>query len=116
MARVSATVELRITEPAHGWGEPGDMWPWGADEWWIVLPNCSRDGRGCSWRTDDTAYDGGGKWTVTGTAPLLTVTPSIDVLHYETRALCTLGPPAFETVRDGSCWHGWITNGELRSA
>lgn len=107
-------IALRVVEKRMGvWGEPGDMWPFGEGEWWIVLPWCTRGDHGSSWRTTDEAHDGSGRWTVTGTAPLLTVTPSIDVLHFTTRPN-SLGQ--METVRDGSCWHGWIRDGKLVSA
>jgi len=69
------------------------------EAWFIVLPNCAG-----GWTTTDRAAirrnDGtidrltneGPLWTVTGTPPLITVTPSIDA-----------GPE----------WHGWITNGVM---
>lgn len=56
--------------------------------WAIVLPNRT------VWYTTVSAQDGS-YWTVTGTAPKLTVHPSID-------------------DRDPNRpWHGWIRNGEL---
>jgi hypothetical protein len=42
-------------------------------------------------------------WDVSGEPPLLTVTPSIDVECWVLRD--------GETVREGSYWHGFITNG-----
>jgi hypothetical protein len=92
-------VKLRIVEIPEMRGyyrdpeEIGAMWrePMhdqdGIECWAIVLPNCS------VFRTTDSVASGE-RWTVTGTAPDLTVTPSID----------DRGPRP---------WHGWITNGEL---
>jgi hypothetical protein len=62
--------------------------------WMIILPN------GCMWCTNDRASAGRGRepgpfWEVTGTAPRLTVSPSID-------------------DRDPRRpWHGWIRGGEM---
>lgn len=62
---------------------PGDQWQL------VILPD---DG---TWITTQSAT-GGGYWTVTGTPPAITVTPSI-----------------FHNSPHG--WHGFITNGELVS-
>ena len=112
------TIPLRIVEvfPA-GERTPGMMWRYtpgdadGLECWWIVLPNTKPLLPGfvseVSWRTTDKASrPPHAKWTVSGTAPLLTVTPSIDVE-------CWLRQPDGASVRDGSYWHGFITNGEL---
>lgn len=84
----------------------------GRECWWIELPNddprLGTPGHpgDISWRTTDRASDPPHElWDVTGEAPLLTVTPSIDVLAFVVHD--------GETVRDGSYWHGFITNGEL---
>lgn len=82
---------------------PGTCWriPW-ADEhfskthpqqvesWQIVLPD------GGTWITSQAA-SGGGHWTVTGTPPMIDVSPSI-----------------WHNQPDG--WHGFIRNGELVNA
>jgi hypothetical protein len=47
-------------------------------------------------------------WEVSGTPPLITVSPSIDVCRFVQRD--------GEWVRDGSYWHGWIRAGELVGA
>ena len=64
-------------------GQPGESWL-------IALPD------GGDWITTQVAK-GGGFWTVTGTAPNLTATPSI-----------------FHNAPTG--WHGWLRDGELVSA
>lgn len=64
-------------------GRPGESWI-------IALPD------GGEWITTQQA-SGGGYWTVTGTPPAITVTPSI-----------------WHAAPAG--WHGWITDGELRDA
>jgi len=92
-------------EEIAGWGSHGRIFPPGVmcrAEWY----DRPQDGRvdsyvvslpdGGEWITTQEASGGGG-WTVTGTPPLITVTPSI--WHH---------PP------DG--WHGWITNGEFTDA
>jgi hypothetical protein len=110
-----ANIPLRIVDgfPPIWTGDrqPGMMWrdprydDAGRECWWIVLPN-SRPGEGATeitWRTTDRASAPPHEmWNVTGTPPLITVTPSVDV-EFWTR----------EGVRDGSYWHGFITNGEL---
>ena len=112
------SVPLRIVEPfsdQHGQREPGTMWrypPGDADGrlcWWIVLPNNYPDPGGymeISWRTTDRASSPPHQmWDVSGRAPNLTVTPSVDVERWVSRD--------GQTVRDGSYWHGFITSGEL---
>lgn len=108
-------IPLRIAEPfpgAHGTREPGLMWRYppgdvpGRECWWIVLPNRKPDPGGymeISWRTTDRASSPPhGMWDVTGSPPVITVTPSIDVECWRP-----------DGTRDGSYWHGFITNGEL---
>lgn len=60
------------------------------ESWLIALPD------GGDWITTQRAK-GGGYWTVTGTAPNLTATPSI-----------------WHNAPNG--WHGWLRNGELVQA
>lgn len=62
----------------------------GLEAWMVALPD------GGEWTTTQEAT-GGGFWTVTGTVPKITVTPSI-----------------FHNAPTG--WHGFITNGELVGA
>lgn len=106
--------------------EPGMMWRYepgdadGLECWWIVLPNTKQQGPGyvheVSWRTTDRASrPPHERWTVTGQAPNLTVTPSIDVecWLYPSGDAAQAAPPP---VRDGSYWHGFIRNGELVEA
>lgn len=96
----------RFTWGVGSWnGPPGAMirseWrdqPGRPESWVIFLPNRTW------WNTNDRASDplpGGNKlgpyWVVTGTAPLLTVKPSID-------------------DRGSRPWHGWITDGVMRPA
>lgn len=108
-------IPLRVVDgppaPWAGGREAGMMWrdprydDAGCECWWIVLPN-DRPGEGATeitWRTTDRSSDAPHEmWEVTGTPPLITVTPSIDV-EFWTR----------DGVRDGSYWHGFITDGEL---
>ena len=60
------------------------------ESWLVSLPD------GGEWITTQQAT-GGGYWTVTGTPPLITVSPSI-----------------FHNAPTG--WHGWIRDGELVNA
>lgn len=53
---------------------------------------------GCGQRLHVGVVNG---WTITGTFPDLTVTPSIR--HVD------------ETKPKGTCWHGWVTEGEVQS-
>jgi hypothetical protein len=111
------TTPLHIVDkPPVSQREPGMMWRYppgdvdGRECWWIILPKDDRVGTPghvseVDWRTTDKACDGSGMWSVTGEAPNLTVTPSIDVECWVMRD----GKPE----REGSYWHGWITNGEL---
>lgn len=110
-------IPLRIVgKPPAGDCEPGMMWRYPPDDtgsrecWWIVLPNTKPRAPGycteVSWRTTDRASSPPHEmWQVTGTPPLLTVTPSIDVECWVLRD--------GQSVREGSYWHGFITNGEL---
>jgi hypothetical protein len=84
----------------------------GRECWWIELPMIdARLGTPghpirISWRTTDRESNPPhAMWNVSGTPPLLTVTPSIDVECWVVRD--------GQSVRDGSYWHGFITNGEL---
>ena len=95
--------------------EPGMMWRYpsgdlpGRESWWIVLPNARDRDVEVSWRTTDRAASPPhGMWDVTGTPPLITVNPSVDVEYWRTEN----GQP----VRDGSYWHGWIRDGVLVEA
>lgn len=106
-------IKLRVVKsfPRYERRKPGMMWKY-EDGWWIILPDTSGDigkpghpGQ-ISWRTGDRASDGG-YWTVTGEAPNLTVTPSIDVLRFVKQG--------DKHVREGSYFHGFITNGEITS-
>ena len=111
---------LRIVEPFPPLEnrEPGMMWRYppgdrdGRESWWIVLPSSHPDlgtpghPSSLSWRTTDRASSPPHEmWNVVGSPPLITVTPSLDVLRFVKRG--------DEWVRDGSYWHGFITNGEL---
>lgn len=111
-------IPLRIVGAFPEARKPGMMWrdPTGDEAgrecWRIILPDprglcglCGKPGAvsEIAWRTADRASSPPHEMrTVTGAAPLLTVTPSIDV-EYRTPA----------NVRDGSYWHGFIANGEL---
>lgn len=112
-------IPLRIVDPWPPFEdrEPGMMWRVPADDadgresWWIVLPQDGRIGTPghpsrIEWSTTERASkEPHDMWAVTGTPPMLTVTPSIDVECWVVRD--------GQTVRDGSYWHGYITNGEL---
>lgn len=112
-------IPLRIVDQLPDDPEPGMMWRYpegdagGRECWWIVLPDTKPRGPGyaseITWRTTDRASSPPHEmWQVTGTPPLLTVSPSIDVE-------CWIGRDG-QTVREGSYWHGWIRNGELVDA
>ncbi len=107
---------------------PGMIWRYPEGDlpdrecWWIVLPNDKPVEPGLpgqiSWRTTDRASDPPHQlWDVSGTAPLLTVTPSIDVECWrnfpDVHERVARGEPG--SYRDGSHWHGFITDGWLRS-
>lgn len=111
-------IPLRIESP-EGARLPGAMWRYppgdehGRECWWIILPNWHAGEvpgvSEVSWRTTDEASSPPhGMWDVTGTPPLITVSPSVDV----ERRIMRDGQPA----RDGSYWHGWIRNGEITDA
>lgn len=73
--------------------QPGDCWPneWGRGGWTVVLPNHTL------WHSQIPSSNGT-LWTVTGDGPRnLTVVPSID------------------DQSPSRPWHGFITNGEIRS-
>lgn len=70
--------------------KPGDMW-FEHECWAVVLPNLT------VWYSG-IASASGAYWTVTGEAPNITVTPSINDTDPERP------------------WHGWIRNGELVQA
>jgi hypothetical protein len=72
------------------WFDQYSQHPEHIESWMISLPD------GGEWTTSQRA-GGGGYWTVTGTPPKITVTPSI--WHNQS----------------GNGWHGFVTNGELVS-
>ena len=128
--RFDVGIPLRVIDvadkPPYGEREAGLMWRYppgdedGRECWWIELPKTHPDlgtpghPGTLSWRTTDRASDPPHEmWTVTGTPPLITVTPSIDVLRFVKRGWLdpATGRPVFE--HEGSYWHGFITNGEL---
>lgn len=115
-------IPLRIVDsfPLYELREPGMMWrfPDGDTEdrecWWIILPTHPDIGTPghpgqLSWRTTQISSDGK-TWDVSGTAPLLTVTPSIDVVRFVRDPSVT---DRVAHVREGSYWHGFITDGFL---
>lgn len=67
--------------------KPGDMW-FEHGCWAVVLPNMT------VWYSGIAAADGA-YWTLTGEAPNITVSPSIN------------------DTDPNHPWHGWIRNGEL---
>jgi hypothetical protein len=113
-------IPLRIVDgPPSGDCEPGMCWRYasgdvpGRECWWIVLPNTKPQGPGycmeVSWRTTDRASAPPHEmWDVSGKAPMLTVSPSIDVECWVTRD--------GQEIREGSYWHGWIKAGILEPA
>lgn len=113
-------IPLRIVDKRpRGEAEPGMMWRYphgdtGSREcWWIVLPNTKPQAPGyaseISWRTTDRASKPPHEmWEVSGTPPLITVSPSIDAECWVVRD--------GQEIREGSYWHGWIRNGELTPA
>jgi hypothetical protein len=72
------------------WYDEYSHHPDGIESWLIALPD------GGDWISSQHAT-GGGYWTVTGTPPQITATPSI-----------------WHNSPTG--WHGWARNGELVSA
>jgi hypothetical protein len=76
-----------LLDPGSMWREP-ELDSDGRECWAVVLPN------GRVWRTTDQGDDGG-FWTVSGTPPHISVSPSIE-----------------DPDPDGS-WHGSITGGEF---
>jgi hypothetical protein len=72
------------------WYDEFSQHPDGVESWLISLPD------GGEWITSQRAT-GGGYWTVTGTVPLITASPS--VWHNSPKG-----------------WHGWVRNGELVDA
>lgn len=114
-------IKLRIVaKPPHEEWEAGMMWRYepgdipGRECWWIVLPKTHPDigtpghpGE-IDWRTTDRASPPPHElWDVSGTPPLITVSPSIDCMRF----VVVDG----KSVHDGSYWHGHITNGEITS-
>ena len=110
-------IPLRIVDPFPEDQQPGMMWRYPpGDEgereaWWIVLPNEKPVEPGLpshiSWRTTDRASrEPHEMWDVSGEPPNLTVIPSIDVE-------CWRVDSNGRSFRDGSHWHGHITNGLL---
>lgn len=115
-------IPLRIVDPfpdreAH---EPGLMWRYLSGDteerlcWWILLPPHPDQGTPghpgeLSWRTTDRASDPPHQmWEVSGKAPNLTVSPSIDV--------CRFVMKDGKSIREGSYWHGFIKDGYLVKA
>jgi hypothetical protein len=110
-------IPLRVLDaPPEGDAEPGMMWRYPDDDtagrecWWIALPNTKPREPGyaseITWRTTDRASSPPHEmWEVTGTPPLITVSPSIDVECWVNRD--------GQTVREGSYWHGFIRDGVL---
>lgn len=112
------SIPLRVVDPFPEVREPGMMWRYpegdedGREAWWVILPNAHPDlgtpghPSQLSWRTTDRASDPPhDMWAISGEPPNITVTPSIDVLRFVKQG--------DQWVRDGSYWHGFITNGEL---
>lgn len=104
-------IPLRIVDnfPHDGDREPGMMWRYppgdipDRESWWIVLPGGTGEYMEISWRTTDRASDPPHElWDVTGTPPLITVSPSIDIERWNSQG-----------ARVGSYWHGFIRDGEL---
>lgn len=87
----------------------------GRECWWIMLPMehpelgvPGHPSRLCWLTTDRASEPPHQMWDVSGTPPLITVSPSIDVLRYVKRG--------DEFVREGSYWHGWIRDGIMSPA
>jgi hypothetical protein len=116
---------LRVVDPfPDGEREAGMMWRYpggdadGRECWWIVLPMTHPDlgtpGHPSvlvfltTERASDPPHE---MWDVSGTPPLITVTPSIDVMRFIRQTNPETG--VVESVREGSYWHGWIKDGEL---
>lgn len=119
MRSMTRKIPLVIVDPFPPYEErvAGMMWRYNTGDfrnrkcWWIILPphpdlgTPGHPGQS-SWRTTDRASDPPHKmWEVKGVAPNLTVTPSIDVLRFVVKD--------GKSVREGSYWHGWITDGYL---
>lgn len=112
-------IALRVVDPfpTRKRREPGMMWRYPSGDtddrvcWWIILPPSPDQGKPghpgeLSWRTTDRASDPPHQmWDVSGEPPNLTVTPSIDILRFVVKD--------GKSVREGSYWHGFITNGRL---
>jgi len=121
---VLMAVLLHVVLPFPEHREAGMMWryPRGDEEgrpcWWIELPTTHPDiGKPghpsqLHFLTTDRAHDPPHQmWDVTGTAPLITVRPSIDVMRYVRGPNDAEGKPTW--VCQGSYWHGYITNGVM---
>lgn len=114
---MSLRLEIVAKPPTEEW-VPGMMWRYPpADDpdrecWWIVLPNTKSKGPGYAseivWTTTDRASSPPHeRWNVSGTPPMITVSPSIDVE-------CWVWDPVKRlNVREGSYWHGHIIAGEI---
>lgn len=117
---MSDPIALRLVDPFPPYEEreAGMVWRYeggdtdGRESWWVELPRTHPDigttghPGSVSWRTTDRASAPPHQmWEVAGEPPNLTVTPSIDVQRYVLRDGAT--------VRDGSYWHGWITDGKI---
>lgn len=121
--------QIRIVDPFPPRPrEPGDCWRYadgdddGRECWWIVLPRHPDVGTPghpgeISWRTTDRASDPPhAMWDVVGSPEdptSFSVTPSIDVLRFVRNPAYEDDPTQPRYVRDGSYWHGFITNGVL---
>lgn len=110
--------QLRIVDkPFPEEEEIGMMWRYppgdeaGRECWWIILPNEKPIGPGypshISWRTTDReSKEPHEMWDISGIPPKITVRPSIDVE-------CWLVDNRGKSYRDGSHWHGFITDGMI---
>jgi hypothetical protein len=100
----------------------GMMWRYPAGDesgrecWWIILPHTHPDLRSpghpshINFLTTQRAADPPhGMWAITGTAPRITVKPSIDCLRHVRK----LVDGKMTSVREGSYWHGSITDGVM---
>lgn len=119
MILMTSGIPLVIVDPFPPYEErkAGMMWRYPDGDiperecWWIILPPSPDQGTPghpgqLSWRTTDRASDPPHElWEVSGEPPNLTVTPSIDLLRFVMKD--------GEHVRDGSYWHGFITDGHL---
>jgi hypothetical protein len=117
---ITYPIPLRIVDPppVHEHRQPGMMFRYPLGDipnrecWWVVLPNTKPQGPGycdeVAWRTTDRESDPPHElWSVTGTPPAITVSPSIDVECWMQRE------GQKEPVHEGSYWHGHIQAGMI---